>query len=153
MTDGEIVEYNDQNPLVIDILRNVSFLDTGRNRLWCNIVIIEPVTESLPGNKVGSVRGFQDTLSPSFTRFYREDGKVEFRMKDGGPHGELRVDDEVYSVEANISKENGKVLYETREFSKGYSELWDYVRQLINKTGVINSRPFVGSELSDLVRK
>ena len=98
--------------------------------MWCSVAIIEPVTEDLPGYKGGQIRGFQSTLSrfaSSFTRFYGESEVVEYRMKEGSPHGELRVGDEVYHVEANI---DGEVLYETKTFFEGYPELWAYLSQL-----------------------
>jgi len=145
-------EYNVENPLEIRILRNLSFLSTGRNRLWCNVAIIEPVEEIL-GNRGGKIRGFQSTLfAPSFTRFYYENEEVIFRMREDSPHGELKVGDEVYHVEADQGAKNRKIQYEVKKFPGGYPELWDYLSQFANKTRTIDARPFGWPEVAELTR-
>lgn len=125
-----MTEYNAQNPLEVQILRNVYFFNTGNNRLWCKVATIEPITDTI-GIRQGMIRGFQSShFNNTFTRYYFEGEDVEFKMHEGSPHGELRVGNETYHVEARNTMNGGTLQHDVKRFAGGYNELWSYLREL-----------------------
>jgi len=127
-----MTEYNAENPLEVEILRGISFLETGKNRLFCNVVVINPLKEDIfSEGPEGMVRGFKNTFSNhSFTRTYRENELVRFDLIDDGPHGVLRVGDEIYHIEAKGTTSDKGIIYEKKKFPNRTVGLRDYLTDL-----------------------
>ncbi len=80
------------------ILENIWFLEpknSHRTRLWCDIIIIEPIDEE----KAGRVSGYSGQTR-TFTFFYSEGEKVGFKRNENSPHGTLLVGKESYHIES-----------------------------------------------------
>ncbi len=118
-----------RKPIEVQVLSNVACVDLGRNRIWCDALVIEPVTENL-GQKLGRVVGhWGQSSAPPFIRFYGEGEKIEFTQNLKNPHGTLKVGNDTYSVAAHDLR--ARVSIETRRFDDGVPGLNKYILELL----------------------
>ncbi len=121
-----------KKPLEVQIIKNLSFLELGRNRVCCDTLVITPPMEERDktlGNKtIGRIRGFrEDSKDEIFTRFYHPNWDVIFKVTDGGLLGTLMVGGDTYFAKPKGQAASELIVHETKKFNKGYEELWEYM--------------------------
>jgi len=120
-----------QKPLEVRVLSNISYLQAGRNRMFCQAAIISVVEQVRPGDECLMVRGYNGSVRKGhvFTGFHYPDEKVSF--KNDGQHGELIVGNEVYNVAAGDKQE--AIVFETKQFPDVNAQ-WDYLDSLLRRS-------------------
>jgi len=116
--------------LEVQIIRNVSCLEFGRNNVWCDILAITPPREE--GDKTrGMIRAYKKgSLGEIFTRFYHPNEKIDFKLAKDGTVGSLMVEKDTYFARSKGKSAGELIVQETKRFEGGYDELDNYIMSL-----------------------
>ncbi len=149
--------YNEQNPLEVQIIRNISSVELGKTTIWSSFIVIDPLEGYIDSpRKEGQVRGFLTPNNhPTFTQVFNEDDEVVFKLRPEGfgkqPEpghfynvGELKVGDTVYRVNGDISPTMARknIIHEVKKFPNAY----DGVRRYLEVTYSLDLPKYIPSE-------